>query len=73
MTTKKVKLAFCGGLDLVYIHKPYPLSHTGLHSHSLQKPQPHTPTYGQKNVFRRAAISQETLVNLQHHIVMPVH
>ena len=46
MITRKVKLAFVGGLDLIYIHKP--LSHTGLHSHSPQKPQPHTQIHGQK-------------------------
>ena len=38
MITREVKLAFIGGLDLIYIHKPYPLSHTGLHSHSLPTP-----------------------------------
>ena len=52
MITGKVKLAFVGGLDLIYIHKPYPLSHTGLHSHSPPKPEPHTPTHGQIIFFR---------------------
>ena len=63
MITRKVKLAFVSGLDLIYICKPYPLSHAGLHSHSPQKPQPHTPTHG-RNVFYfgRATVSQETLV-----------
>ena len=59
MITRKVKLAFVGGLDLIYIHKP--LSHTGLHSHSLQKPQPHTQIHGQKKKFGRATVSQEIL------------
>ena len=63
----KVKLAFVSGLDLIYIHKPYPLSHTGLHSHSPQKPQPHTPTHGQKTFFNRATFSQETLVRSHQH------
>ena len=62
MITRKIKLAFVGGLDLFYIHKPYPLSHTGLHSHSPQKSQPHTPTHGQNKFFGRATVSQETLV-----------
>ena len=48
MITRKVKLAFVGGLDLIYIHKLYTLSHTGLRSHSPQKPQPHASTHGQK-------------------------
>ena len=51
MITRKVKLPLVGGLDLVYIHKPYPLSHTGLHSHCPQKPQPHTPRRDQKHFF----------------------
>ena len=39
MITSEVKLAFVGGLDLIYIHKPLPLTHTGLHSHSPKKDQ----------------------------------
>ena len=50
MISRKVKLAFVSGLDLIYIPKHYPLSHTGLHSHSPQITQPHTPTLGQ-NIF----------------------
>ena len=50
MITRKEKLAFVSALDLIYIRKPYPLSHTGLHSHAPQKTQPHTPTHGQKNI-----------------------
>ena len=57
MITGKVKLAFVGGLDLIYIHKPYPLSQTGLHSHSPPKPEPHTPTHGQIIFFGRAPVS----------------
>ena len=49
MISRKVKLAFVGGLDLIYINKPYPLSHTGLQSRSQKENQPHTPTtHGQK-------------------------
>ena len=62
MITRKVKLAFVDGLDLIYIHKSYPLSHTGLHSHSPQKHQPHTPTHGQIFFLGRATVSQKTLV-----------
>ena len=62
MITRKVKLAFVSGLDLIYIHKPYPLSHTGLHSHSSQKSQPQTPTRGQNIFFVRGTVSQETPV-----------
>ena len=62
MIARKVKLAFVGGLDLIYIHKPYPLSHIGLHSHSPQKTQPHTPTHGLKQFYVWATVSVETLV-----------
>ena len=44
-------LAFVGGVDLVYIHKPYPLSHTGLHSYSPPKPQPQHPKTWPKKFF----------------------
>ena len=50
MITRKVNLAFVSGLDLIYIHKPYSLSHT--------------PTHGQNFFFRTATVSQETLVIL---------
>ena len=59
-------LAFVGGLDLIYIHKPYPLSHTGLLSLSPQKPQPYTPAHGKKLFFSRATVSLEMLVSKGH-------
>ena len=62
MITRKVKMAFVGGLDLIYIHEPNPLSQIGLHSHSSQKPQPHTQKNGPKFFFGRVTVSQETLV-----------
>ena len=71
MIIKKVKLAFVGILDLIYIHKPYPFSHTGLHSHSPPPPpkkknQPHTPTHGLTIFFGRATVSLETLVQVNN-------
>ena len=42
MITRKVKLAFVAGLDLIYIHKAQPLSHTGLHSPKTPAPHPNT-------------------------------
>ena len=36
MVTRKVKLAFVGGLDLINIHKPYPLSETGTKEHLVR-------------------------------------
>ena len=63
MITRKVKLAVIGGLDLIYIHKPYPSSCTGLHSHSPQKPKPCTPTHGPNIFFSVECVSQETLVH----------
>ena len=62
LITRKVKLAFVGGLDLIYILKPYRLSHTGLHSHSLQKPHPTPQHMAEKNFFGRATVSLETPV-----------
>ena len=63
MITRKVKLAFVGGLDLIYIHKPYRLPHTGLHAYSPQKTQPHTQHMAKKIFFGRATVFLETLVN----------
>ena len=64
MIIRKVKLAFVGGIDLIYIHIPYPLSVTGLHFHSDQNPQPHTLTHGQNFVFGSATVPQKTLVTI---------
>ena len=47
----KVKLAFVSGLDLIYIHKPYPLSHTGLTLPTLSKKTSPTPQHMVKQVF----------------------
>ena len=44
-------LAFVGGLDLIFIHKPYPMSHTGFHSHSPQKTTAPNPNTKPKNFF----------------------
>ena len=63
MIARKVKLAFVGGLDLIYIHKPYPFSHISLHSHSSQKTTAPHPNTRPKFFFGRATVSVETLVS----------